>query len=128
MTIGKCIDTVDEIYPNEFDYNHKITWLNQLENELFQTLFSKYDCPFVPPSLPLHYDGSTPETTEMLAPAMFEEIYVQWILANIYKAREETIKYNNIIEIYNQVMYELRAYVAREYTHKKQSNFKNYKG
>lgn len=54
--------------------------------------------------------------SDLLAPDMFSELYVQKLISNIYLMREETTKYNNTVNIFNQQMYEFRAWYNRNHT------------
>ena len=123
MTIDYCIDTVDKLIPNEYDREDKIRWLNSIDSELYETLVRHYE------GAPDKFDGyssATPGRTPLIAPEQFNDMYIQFIIAHIYLEREETIKYNNAMNIYNQMMYELRNWYNRSHTRKSDGKIKNY--
>lgn len=135
MKVKEVIDIVDKIIPNEFDYIDKLRWLNRVEKDVFETVVSRHllevSDTIIFNLLTKSFDEWTKEDSEnvtLMVPFQYCELYIQFIVANIYLSREEVAKYNNAMRIYNSVMQQYRNWYASTHTNKKSAKITGYKG
>lgn len=99
MTIMDAINRIDNLKPNRYDLVEKIKWLSTLDKRIMCDIVSRYEG-----SEDVVHNGYTEEsalTTELLAHAPHDEIYLYWLEAQIDYWNGEYSKYNNSIEMFN---------------------------
>lgn len=98
MTILEAINTVDGLKYNTYTTTEKVAWLSRLDSLVKRMIIDTHegweDVSFG------GYNDKTPQDTELLVPAPFDEIYLRWLEAQIDYANGEYDKYNNSILMY----------------------------
>ena len=101
MTIEKVLESIDALVPNSNTDEEKIMWLSRVDRMITEHIFKAYkggeDTAFA------GYDGSTPRETVLLAKEPYDELYLHYLEAQIYKYRREYDAYNNAIEDFHAV-------------------------
>lgn len=108
MTINEAIALVDQLRPNSYTNENKISWLSKLDGRIFTELYKTHeDCPS---DSFAGYDSDTDGSTELLVPYPYaEDIYNYFLQAQIDKENGETMRYNGSITMYNSAF---AAYAA----------------
>ena len=115
MKIIEALDRIDALKSNIYPHEEKVKWLNQLDASIYRELVATHedaeDCT---------YDPNTPYTmdmfdTELIAPAPYEEMYLDWLEAKIDYYNGELTKYNNSIARYNDMYFEFSRWYNRNH-------------
>ena len=115
MKIIEAINQIDSLKRNTYSQSDKIRWLSRLDLMIWRLIISTHEgIPMVPeePSeedaepvmkpMEFHgYDDSTPADTELLAYAPFDQMYLNWMEAQIDYENGEFDRYNNAIVVFN---------------------------
>ncbi|MBO7318488.1 MAG: hypothetical protein J6V06_00525 [Clostridia bacterium] len=111
MTIMEAIHAIDSLKPNSYSESDKIRWLSTLDGlikiEIIDTHEDSEGITFN------GYNDKTPTDTQLIAPAPYDKVYVQWLQSQIDYANEETAKYNNSSAAYNHSYSEFQDYYNR---------------
>lgn len=112
MKIIDAISTVDALLPNTYERSKKLGWLSTLDamvkGEIIDTHEDGEGCSFT------GYGSNTDiNTTELLAEAPHDMIYLRWLEAQIHYHNGETDKYNNAIQAFNAVYEAYRNFYNR---------------
>ena len=109
MTIDEAIGWADALRPNTFSREHKLRWLSELDGrvvrELIETLVrgsGVTQLEFVP------YTAETAGDTVLLVPPPYDEMYLEWLRANLDRSYEEFDKFNNSIMLFNTLFSDYR--------------------
>jgi len=93
MRICDVIDWVDEVKPNAFSDNVKVSWLNALEGRL------QADVLLLAPLPP--YDADADMESTLLIEPPHDDLYGLWLSAKIDEANGEYAKYANTLAVFN---------------------------
>lgn len=99
MTVMEIINHLDAIKPNSYSQVEKIKWLNQVEWIIKKEIVDTHEGADHHP-----FDGYNPTSslsTEVIAPAPYDKLYVHWIESQIDYTNGEYPKYNNSITMFN---------------------------
>lgn len=112
----KAIDIirrVDTLEPNQYGVEQKLSWLGELDGQIFRELISQYDSTA---TLPQSYsDGDE----VLLVPFPYgESVYCRYLQAMIAAENFETAKYNQQISLYNSAYSQYRDWYLRSGTHR----------
>ncbi len=106
-TLKQCIDEVDAVKPNAFDYATKTRWLNEIEGKV-QTevmLIASEDV--------LQYSYPENQDWELLVDPPYDMIYPAYLTARIDFANGEYERYQNTMQMFNDMYNDfVRWYVA----------------
>lgn len=121
MTIEIAIAKCDEINPNTVDETTKIRWLSQLDGLIKSEILDNYERNNTEPDISdfSGYTEDTPRSTALLVPFPYDDIYVNYLVAQVYLFLGENTKYNNYAMIYDSEKETYENYYAR--THKPKS-------
>ena len=98
MTIIEAINRIDALKPNGYGQAEKIKWLSDLDRTVKAEIIDTHEGggeAFA------GYGSDTPLDTVLLIPALYDDVYVKWLEANIDYANGEYGKYNNSIAMFN---------------------------
>ena len=99
MTIREAISRLDALIFNTYTNDDKVRWLSCLDMTVKQQIIDTHEG-----GQNIVFEGytpQTPETTVLLAPAPFDEVYLRWMEAQIHYHNGEFDKYNAAIIMYN---------------------------
>ncbi|MBR5571115.1 MAG: hypothetical protein IKV99_00535, partial [Oscillospiraceae bacterium] len=98
-TIHDAITRTDTLKFNTYELADKINWLSKLDWMLKRLIIDTHEggeeIAFS------GYDADTDTSTELLAPAPYDEMYLRWLEAQIDLANGEIDKYNASIMLFN---------------------------
>lgn len=112
MTIQEALDMANELKPNMMIESTKIRFLSEIEGKIFNEIIMKHEHENM--DMP-EYDSETDRTTEMLAPAPYDMLYVYWLISRIDHMNQEMDKYNNDRALFENAWGELSDYWTREH-------------
>ncbi len=115
MTVRQVIDKVDLMRQNQVYDSIKIGWLSQLDGAIRANVINLHE---QNESVVLGEgaDLAMLESTELLVPAPYDEIYCYWLLAQLDFSMSEIARYNNSMALYNEAYTNFA--VAYKRTHK----------
>lgn len=112
MTIIEAINRIDELKPNSYTYLEKIGWLSKLDGAIKKNIIDTHedseDITFT------GYNNDTPDDTELLVKAPYDEIYLYWLESRIDYYNGEMAKYNNSAAMFNNAYAEYANYINRK--------------
>lgn len=114
MTISEAINRTDAVKPNAYDEPRKILWLSELDGMIKADIIDTHEggenVSFT------GYDIDTDVTTELLAPAPYDVLYLRYLEMKIDYSNGEYGKYNNSMVMFNAAYSAFENYYNREHT------------
>lgn len=114
MTLREIIDKVNAFKSHSISTDILAGWLNELDATLKNELFDVYE-PGVTPEIKPYKSGEDLDR-ELLVPYPYCELYVYYLLQQIYSFTDETTQYNNFSELYNTLLYTFKTYYIRNHS------------
>lgn len=124
MKIKEAIAQVADLAPDVKDTGSYILWLSRLDWQVKKEILDNY-------TDEVEYNGYTSETstdTVLLVPPPYDEMYVRYLEAQLYRRLKETVNYNNAIVEFNAIYKRFEAQYNRDHTPKKPHRFSFYGG
>ena len=110
MTIIEAINGIDTLKPNKYTQEQKIEWLKRIDGLLKEQVIDTHEGG---EGVVIEDYSSAPMDTELLVPAPYDEIYINYLAMKIDYANGEYKKYNNSAFIYNESLGEYRKWYNR---------------
>lgn len=111
MTLIEAITKIDALKPNTYSQSEKVKWLSMIDgiikNKIIDTHEGGDGISFS------GYDENTNLVTELLVPAPYDDIYVRWLETRIDYTNGEYDRYNNGLEVFNEMYDEFNRYYNR---------------
>lgn len=113
MYIAQAIETVDRLKPNAYSREEKVKWLSDVDAQIYREIILTH----TPQGDAFKgYDGSTDiETTELIAPNPYDELYIFALKRQIDLNNEEYAKYNNDCLLFNSAYTNFYDWYNREH-------------
>lgn len=124
MTIAEAIAKAVHSAPNTIEQRNFIEWLSRLDWQIKTEVLDNYKDEIEYNG----YDDDTDTNTELLVKPPYDELYIRYLEAQIYRAYNEISKYNNCIVEYNAVYSRFKAQYNRTHKHKGKTRYKFYGG
>ena len=113
MTISEAISQADQLRPNDLDAATKLRWLSAMDGQIFTELLSAHaDAPASFDG----YDAQTPQTTALLIPFPYDELYPRFLAMRIDLENGELDRYNNDAAVFNRLWQSTAAHYCRSHT------------
>lgn len=98
MTIAEAISKTDELKPNTYTPENKISWLSNLDARVKSQIIDTHEC-----NEPIFFYGYDKDSQEMelLVPSPYDEMYLRWLEAMIDYHNSDDDRYNNAIILFN---------------------------
>ena len=113
MTLAEAILAADLTRPNELEPELKRAWLSALDGQLDAELYAAHEdrpAPFA------GYDGTAdPETTVLLVPWPYDDIYIRYLVMRIDLENGELERYNNDALAFNRILRSYAGHYARNH-------------
>lgn len=109
MTIKECIDTVDNIKPNQYETKEKVLWLSFIDEIIINDVLKTHE----------GYDGRYDDfagysedklSIPLIVPSPYDRLYTAYLKMKIDGENGETARYNNSAAMFNTYMMEFRKY------------------
>ncbi len=109
MTIKECIDTVDNIKPNQYETREKVLWLSFIDEIIINDVLKTHE----------GYDGRYDDfagysedklSVPLIVPSPYDRLYTAYLKMKIDGENGETARYNNSAALFNTYMMEYRKY------------------
>lgn len=109
MKIIDAINRIDSLKHNTYSQSDKVAWLSRLDSMVKKHIIDTHEgeTDFV------GYDDGTDLQTELLVPAPYDEVYLQWMVAQIDYYNGEYDRYNNAIEMFHTAYDSYKNYYNR---------------
>lgn len=112
MTVNEVIARVDKHCPNQISKADKVGFITACERRLINEALSnypaaKYDRNFK------KYDPDTDGERELLAECPYDELYVHYVMAEIYLILHEQNHYNNELYIFNNLYGDYKIHLIK---------------
>lgn len=119
MRISEAIAKVDNLYPNQYGADEKVTWLSILDSQIHTDIIETHE--FIgldgkPTTPPPFVPYSVEDTSVILtAPFPYDEMYVTYLKCKIDEMNEETDRYNNHAILYNSQLDQYSKWYNRKH-------------
>ena len=111
MKLIEAINKIDALKQNTFSTPEKIGWLSTLDGIIKKEIIDTHEGA---DNVTFNgYDDSTPNDTELLVPAPYDDIYIKWLEAQIDYGNSEIGKYNNSMAMFNATYSNYERYYNR---------------
>ena len=115
MKIAEAISLVDKLKPNHYDNEIKIQWLSKLDGQIFVELICLHERDKNMPQIFEAYTENDMDK-ELLVPFPYaQEMYSNYLMAQIDRANGEDARYNQSIALYNAAFNRYQAWYRREH-------------
>ena len=115
MKISKAISLVDRLKPNHFDNEIKIQWLSKLDGQIFGELICLHEREEGSATVFEPYTKSDMER-ELLIPFPYaEDVYSNYLMAQIDRVNGEDASYNQSITLYSAAFSRYQAWYRRNH-------------
>ena len=116
LTAQDIIDRVDDLEPNYYNDEYKLSWLQEVELLLWQEVYSTHAG-----AEDMEEPGDIEADTELQVPQPYgRDIYENWVKAKISQANGESGRYNEYITLYYNAWQQFANYWNR--THRPLGN------
>ena len=116
MKIIEAIMLADGTARNDIEQAVKLQWLSTVDGLLAREVFDQYEGTEVNFQ---GYDGETDQKeTDLLAPAPWDELYVNYLVMRIYLIQEEIERYNNAALVYAESLRRFENHMNQTHRHK----------
>lgn len=111
MKIAEIISRVNNLTPNHYSDDMKISWLSNLDGQIFLELIVNFQ-----PECCRVYTPHTGLEDELIIPFPYsEEVYVNFLQAMINKENGETERYNQSIAAYSAAYDKYQSWYIRNH-------------
>ena len=111
MKLIEAINKIDALKQNSFSTPEKIGWLSTLDGIVKREIIDTHEG--ADKIIFNGYDESTPNDTELLVPAPYDDIYIKWLEAQIDYNNGEIGRYSNSKTMYNAAYSAFERYYNR---------------
>lgn len=101
MTIREAIDRANNAKPNQIDEADMVRWLAQLDADIKENIIDIHNYNKDEEEVVLGRFDVNDTSQEMIVPAPYDEVYVDYLKMQIDKANDETARYNNSVTFFN---------------------------
>ena len=114
MTIEQAIAKIDRLKPNTYTDMDKLEWLNELDGRIKAEIVDTHE-----DEDEVFYFGynedTDPETTTLIVPSPYDDMYIKWLESKIDYANAEYAKYNNSSTAFNNAYQAFERYYNRQH-------------
>lgn len=110
MKVNEAITKVDDLEPNTYEDNEKLDWLTELDKRIVIEILNvreREEDVVVEPYTEADMDK------ELLVPAPYDSLYVQWLMSQIDYYNNEMDRYANSAAMFNQKYQDFTNYWYR---------------
>ena len=113
MKLKEMLDYIDDLRPNSYGTDNKLKWINEIEADVVKMICKTEEGKtfvWVP------YKDIDMDKT-LLMPNEYSDAYYHYILAKIYYNDDEISRYNNEIQMFNNIYSQFKAEYTRNHRH-----------
>ena len=110
MTIIEAINGIDSLKPNKYTQEQKLEWLYRIDGLLKEQVVDTHEGG---EGVEVIDYTKAPFGTELLVPAPYDELYINYLAMKIDYANGDFKKYNNSAYMYNESLGEYRKWYNR---------------
>ena len=127
MTIRELLDLVDDLKPNDVGRERKIGWLSDIERRVYEDIIALHEqtqLESIPKKGFTGYTEETDESTKLLVPEPYCELYRWYLEMQIDLVNMELAKHNNSLMLFENAWREYAGKYHRTHLPKCDTNFK----
>ena len=113
MTIAEALSQANQLRPNDLDAATKLRWLSAMDGQIYTELLCAHEGA---PAFFDGYDAQTPQTTALLIPFPYDELYPRFLAMRIDLENGELERYNNDAAIFNRLWQTTAAHYCRTHS------------
>lgn len=98
MTVQEAVKAADELRPNTFSEQMKMTWLSELDGRIKTEIFDLHEG-FEDREIPEYIPGN--RTNELFAPEPYTDMYLYWLFMKMDFMNGEIDRFNNDALMHN---------------------------
>jgi len=112
MTVKQCVQYVDEVKPNAFSTEAKITWVSQIEGRIASEIFL-----MAPAELKQFIYRTVLEdgNKELLVDPPYDDIYTAYLTAKVDSKNGEFNRLSTAAQAFNRLWDEFSAFIGNTY-------------
>lgn len=111
MTLKQVLDSLQRLKPHTYDRADLLAWLDCVEQRIWHEVIQTHENP---EGLAFAgYGADTPDTTALLAPAPYDELYLFYLMTQVDLHNLEYDKYNNSGALFNAAYQDFANYWNR---------------
>lgn len=99
MTVKDLLAMVERLHPNQFSTEDKLTWLNQVEQTIWNEVIMTHQGAWNAWEMPEYTDAN--DETVLLAVDPYSRLYPLWMDAQIAYYNHESMKYDTAAQAFN---------------------------
>ena len=112
MTLNECIVRVEKRFPGQTDVKEIVAHVTTLEHRIANEALSRYREAKYNRNFS-RYDQDTDGELTLMAPPPYDEMYVHYVLSQIYLAIHEEEHYNNELEITSKILADYKVHLIQ---------------
>ena len=120
MYVCDAIQKAKQLRSSEVSTDTMVQWLAALDGKIWTEIICQYD-EHTPAAMPTYgiYDADPEEETNLLIPAPYDQIYIDYLLMRIDLENDDYERYNNRAVLFNEQYQAYVNYYNREHIHSK---------
>lgn len=112
MTVNEVIARVDKHCPNQISRAEKVGFITACERRIINEALSNYPEASYDRGFK-KYDPDTDGERELFAACPYDELYVHYVMAEIYLILHEQNHYNNELYIFNSILGDYKVHLIK---------------
>ena len=109
MTIKECIDLVDNVKPNQYSIEDKVSWLSYIDGIIINEVLKTHE------GYNGEYDDFEGYSADKLSAGLivrnpYDKLYTAYLKMKIDEENGETARYNNSATMFNSYLMEYKKY------------------
>lgn len=121
MLISEAIDTLDRVKPNAYTRAEKVKWLSDVDMQIYKEIVLTHNVNY--PEFSGYDESTDTETTTLIAPNPYDELYIHALKRQVDLNNEEYVKYNNDCVLFNSAYTNFYDWFNREYMAKGETSY-----
>lgn len=115
MTLQEALNEIDEKKPNMMSTARKIRYISDVEGKLHKEILMKHEHDEEDETCPTYDTNTNANTTELLVPNEYADLYIYYVLIKIDEDNQEEDKENNDRLRFEKAWREFGDYWTREH-------------
>lgn len=113
MTIAQVTGKLTALKPHAYSAAEVVDWLSKIEGRVYAEIIQTHENPDL--IVFAGYTTSTVDTTELIAPTPYDELYLYYLMMQVDLHNMELVKYNNSVAVFAKAWNAFAAFWNREF-------------
>lgn len=115
MTLQQVLDEIDEKKANTMSTARKIRYISDVEGKVHAEILMKHEHDEEDETCPTYDENTNTNTTELLVPDKYADLYIYYVLIKIDEDNQEEDKESNNRVRFNNAWVDFACYWTREH-------------